>query len=586
MSARWQKAVLASSFISIALGLFVLVGWHAQIAAFVQIHPNLALMQYNTALCFLLSGAALYAFAYRKHRFTFITGLLVATIAGLTAIEYLFDVNLGLDQFLFRGRLGPDIFRPGRMSPLSTVCFLQVGHALILIGCKTASRLRPLALGLLGSVIVALCATAISGHAAGFEETYAAGQFSRTALHAAVGLGLLGLGILAIGWSEGCRPGEYLPRWLPLPVALALFTVSLILWQALDSRQTRQIAQIIKGDTADARNQIVALMNARIESLARMARRWEFSGGTPRPAWEADARNYVAGFPGFQAVEWVDPSYHIRWAVPREDNELVLNRDLTQETRRRAAVTEARNRQAPTLTQPVELYQGGRGFLVYVPICRGTNSGGFIVGVFRARELFDSILPAGFAAGNSITIRNGSETIYERVPSPPPEEQQWECSTAINFYGISWELLVWPTRGQTAKLKSNLPAAVLMAGCLASGWFALMVYLAQTAFVQKQELAGVNRELRQEMEMRRKVELEMERLIYALEEALTRVKTLSGLLPMCASCKKIRDDRGFWNQVENYISAHSAATFTHGICPECARKLYPDLHLYPPDATG
>lgn len=194
------------------------------------------------------------------------------------------------------------------------------------------------------------------------------------------------------------------------------------------------------------------------------------------------------------------------------------------------------------------------------------------MGAFRTSELFDSILPAGFAAGNSITIRNGNETIYERTPSPPPEEQQWECSATINFYGITWELLVWPTRAQTAKLKSNLPAAVLMAGCLASGWFALMVYLAQTAFVQKQELAGVNRELRQEMEMRKKVVLEMERLIYALDEALTRVKTLSGLLPICARCKKIRDDKGYWSQMETYISKHSSASFTHGLCPDCAVK--------------
>lgn len=63
----------------------------------------------------------------------------------------------------------------------------------------------------------------------------------------------------------------------------------------------------------------------------------------------------------------------------------------------------------------------------------------------------------------------------------------------------------------------------------------------------------------------------------ALEAAMKRVKTLSGLLPICASCKKVRDDRGYWKQIESYIRDHSDATFSHGICPECARKLYPDL---------
>lgn len=61
-----------------------------------------------------------------------------------------------------------------------------------------------------------------------------------------------------------------------------------------------------------------------------------------------------------------------------------------------------------------------------------------------------------------------------------------------------------------------------------------------------------------------------------LEEALGKVKQLSGLLPICASCKKIRDDKGYWNQIESYIKEHSEAEFSHGICPECLKKLYPD----------
>ncbi len=65
-----------------------------------------------------------------------------------------------------------------------------------------------------------------------------------------------------------------------------------------------------------------------------------------------------------------------------------------------------------------------------------------------------------------------------------------------------------------------------------------------------------------------------------LAQALANVQTLSGLLPICAGCKKIRDDSGFWNQVETYVAKHSDAKFTHGLCPDCARKYYPDVE-YP-----
>jgi len=73
---------------------------------------------------------------------------------------------------------------------------------------------------------------------------------------------------------------------------------------------------------------------------------------------------------------------------------------------------------------------------------------------------------------------------------------------------------------------------------------------------------------------RSRLQIEQTRLIHELETALTRVKTLQGLLPICASCKKIRDDKGYWNQIESYLREHTNADFTHGICPECSRRLY------------
>ena len=74
---------------------------------------------------------------------------------------------------------------------------------------------------------------------------------------------------------------------------------------------------------------------------------------------------------------------------------------------------------------------------------------------------------------------------------------------------------------------------------------------------------------------RKRQEKERLRLIEELKEALRRVKTLNGLLPICASCKKIRNDGGYWEQVETYIRSRSNAEFTHGICPDCVRLLYP-----------
>ncbi len=78
---------------------------------------------------------------------------------------------------------------------------------------------------------------------------------------------------------------------------------------------------------------------------------------------------------------------------------------------------------------------------------------------------------------------------------------------------------------------------------------------------------------------RKRAEVERERLVGELQKALSEVKKLSGMLPICSNCKKIRDDQGYWNQVESYIRKHTDAEFSHGICPDCAKSLYPEYDL-------
>ncbi|HAM49409.1 MAG TPA: hypothetical protein DCP92_01425 [Nitrospiraceae bacterium] len=79
---------------------------------------------------------------------------------------------------------------------------------------------------------------------------------------------------------------------------------------------------------------------------------------------------------------------------------------------------------------------------------------------------------------------------------------------------------------------------------------------------------------------RKRGEQEREQLITELQKALAEIKTLRGILPICCSCKKIRDDKGLWTQMEAYVREHTEADFTHGYCPECAKKALEEAHLF------
>jgi len=92
------------------------------------------------------------------------------------------------------------------------------------------------------------------------------------------------------------------------------------------------------------------------------------------------------------------------------------------------------------------------------------------------------------------------------------------------------------------------------------------------------EIVKSNHKLQIEILSRKRIEEEREQLIYELTGALTRMKQLKQLLPICSSCKKIRDDNGYWNNLEIYLGKHSEAEFSHGICRSCMKKLYPERY--------
>jgi len=94
------------------------------------------------------------------------------------------------------------------------------------------------------------------------------------------------------------------------------------------------------------------------------------------------------------------------------------------------------------------------------------------------------------------------------------------------------------------------------------------------------EINKAHKLLEKEIDERKEIEKQREKLISQLQESLGKIKTLSGLIPICASCKKIRNDQGYYEQVEKYIETHTDAQFSHGLCSDCSDELYGDQDWY------
>ncbi|HOS97912.1 MAG TPA: PAS domain-containing protein [Deltaproteobacteria bacterium] len=126
------------------------------------------------------------------------------------------------------------------------------------------------------------------------------------------------------------------------------------------------------------------------------------------------------------------------------------------------------------------------------------------------------------------------------------------------------------------------PSLLIPNGLHAEGWYPsvggqrrYLIFDAAPIHHRNGELLGAVETL-QDITALKEMEEEKERLNAELREALNQIKTLSGLIPICAACKKIRDDKGYWNQLENYLEEHSDAVFSHGLCPECFQEYFPE----------
>jgi len=175
-------------------------------------------------------------------------------------------------------------------------------------------------------------------------------------------------------------------RWLPIFVAASGVVVTLLLWRALIAQEHAHIRNTIKVEAAFVSNKIATETESRTSALFRLAKRWEIQGQTPEGQWESDAVLFVNRFQGYQAIEWVDPSFHVRGIAPLQENEADQDRDLGAEQPARMALKAARDRREVTLARSSDWTRGGEVLLVCVPVYHGEKFRGYLVGVFRFEQ--------------------------------------------------------------------------------------------------------------------------------------------------------------------------------------------------------
>jgi CHASE3 domain sensor protein len=471
------------------LGLLVIASWYAHWRPVLQMLPDTAPMQYNTALCFVLSGAGLFLLTTSR------TGIApwpcgaAALIALLTLLEYLTGRDFIIDEFFLKPYFEVATTYPGRMSPLSAACFIFISAGIALANAK---RLRPQRLagtGLLACIVAVIACVALFGYAFGIEAAYGWGAYSRMAVNTALTFLLLGGGLLVWSWQAALAENFNFLRWLPVTGAVTLMAmigfVSAVNMEELKSATfwRKHTFQVILNAQAFEDNLI---------DIQRGARGYVTLGDT----------NALASYQSSAKLE------------PQQFDQLVeLTSDNPSQQRRLKELKAAMDDVFSYDERVIAIYKQ-QGF----------------AGVSKSD-----------ATGESRRVFGNARDI-------------------VKIFSLEEQRLL-DVRDATEQADSDNAARLLVFG---SGLAALLLLIANY-------MAG--RELRQ----RRRVEIEREKLIGELQLSLAEVKTLSGMIPICGWCKSVRADEGYWQTVEQYVRAHSEATFSHGMCPDCAEKFKADI---------
>lgn len=464
------------------LGLVVIVGWYINEPALVQVLPQFVPMQYNTALGFLLSGIGLCALAWNKLKLSLACGVMVCLIGALTLIEYIFGVDLGIDQLFMEHYITVKTSHPGRMAHNTALCFSLVGAVFIINFLMIESRNKNQILRLLGALILVLGTVALVGYVSAVETAYGWANLTRMAVHTSAGFIVLSIGIMGYAWFSKNTDWKKMPvRWLSAVAAMMIVMFSISMWQEVTKQEARLIRRTLEEQAQLIEGHINKSVSSRVMALERMAHRWEVRKGTPQKEWRQDAYYYVKNQPGLKVVEWVDDTFHIRWIEPLEGNESTQNLDLTFEKKREMALKESRDSHKVMIMPPVDLVQGGKGIIAFFPIYIDDRFDGFIRGIFDIEDLLADIIPRTFAADYGVAVDINGDNVFTHGQVSKNYTEQWGYKSDIDIYETKWHIAVWPKRELLTRDRSILPEMLLIGGIIFALLFALTVNYGQTS---------------------------------------------------------------------------------------------------------
>ena len=319
--------VTTLGILTVGLGLLVMLAWLAGNVTLVQIHPQFASMKFNTALCFFITGIAIYSSFSGHLRLIRGAGVLIGIIALLSLAQWLADVDLYLDNLFVEDNFFDPTAPPGRMSIPTAVCFFMSGLALNFYSFRHLNSGLVAAVSFLGGVVLAFGLVGLIDYVLSVYTDYGWQAFTVMAVHTSVGFLLVGTALVVMSISSASQYKLKLSAQM-IPLLTVLVTLWLSLSIAQENKELTSNRLILDIQLDSQVLQIKGDIDFVISALSRGIARWEKQNGSIRQAdWQADALLYVETLPYLTGLAWVGGSQHKLWFSTEHPS--LNNDDLT-----------------------------------------------------------------------------------------------------------------------------------------------------------------------------------------------------------------------------------------------------------------
>jgi PAS domain S-box-containing protein len=477
----YRRLSIACAVILIFFGIMVIGAWHFQFIHHLQIGTTVVPV-YNTGLSFLLCGLSI--FLIQHHKKWIVLGCMgvVVALSVITALQFILEINLGVDELFLPAYTAVSNPFPGRMSPFTVFSFITAAAGFLLLSFKSTRKWGLITTIFLAQLIVVVCFIAVAGYLLGILTAYRINTLTPIAIHTASMFVILGTAITLLSHYLSLRKNVDLDAWRPIFFTFKSIMATLFLSGAIYINENLVLKETLQKNLKEIIFEVDEALAKFTHISERMRNRWlylvQVSPDKVPEILKHEAVMFTTTLPEISAVLFVDKNFNPFACQSRENNCEGLLKDLEKEKE-----TLEKNLNPPQKMFSLPSKNGQ--FTYLTPVYDQEKMMGFFVFSLDMTKFFLQHTPPWVLESYSIVVKAKKKIIFQNTLDPKEGLFANEEKKVINDV---WKIEIWPSKAESSRNRTILPAMTFFLGMIITFFLFLSLRNAQLIRASTQKL--------------------------------------------------------------------------------------------------